>query len=73
MKPEIIFISEQDGLIRLSKEDIISLIDKAYSAGMADASKITTSPCVVHPTSQWVPTWTDKTYITCGADMREPE
>lgn len=58
MKPEIIFISEKDGLIRISKEDIIALVDKAYSAGIADANHISTSPWIVQ---------TDTTY---GAEMR---
>lgn len=38
MKPELIFITEKDGLITLSKEDIIELVDKAYKVGHADAS-----------------------------------
>lgn len=37
MKPEIIFISEKDGLITLRKEDIITLVDKVYEAGKEDA------------------------------------
>ena len=58
MKPEIIFISEKDGLIRISKEDIIALVDKAYHAGLADANHITTSP------------WIVQTGTTYGAEMR---
>ena len=72
MKPELIFISEKDGLITLSKEDIITLVDKAYNAGKADASPVTTIPWTI------TPTWTDRTVpmknpdiTTCGADMRE--
>lgn len=72
MKPEIIFISERDGLVTMSKEDIITLVDKAYNAGKADASPVTTTPWTI------TPTWTDrtgtvplkKTDITCSADMR---
>ena len=70
MKPEIIFINEKDGLTTLSKEDITTLVNRAYYAGMADASKITTTPWTI------VPTWADGTAvpmknvdITCGADM----
>lgn len=64
MKPEIVFINdyEKDGLIKISKEDLASLVDKAYYAGMADAKPITTYPWVVQPT--WVQTHTT-TGTTC--------
>ncbi len=36
MKPEIIFVSEKDGMITMSKDDLQNLIDRAYSAGYSD-------------------------------------
>ena len=65
MKPELIFISEKDGMVTLTREDLERIVDSAYKAGQADASYITTTPWTISPT------WTErvvpmkKTDITC--------
>lgn len=72
MKPELIFISEKDGLITMSREDLERIVDKAYKAGQADASYITTTPWTI-------PTWTDRTMtvpvkrtdVTCEGNWAE--
>ena len=64
MKPEIIFVSEKDGLITLSKEDLITLVDKAYNAGKADASGTITTPYYICKTSPP----TKHTEITCHTE-----
>lgn len=64
MKPEIVFIRENDGMVQMTKEGLQDLIDKAYQAGRADAPGTITQPYVVQPT----PTWWDKTTITCMDD-----
>ena len=65
MKPELIFINEKDGMVTMPKEELERIVEKAYQAGKADGSYITTAP--------YTPTWgtinvptTDKTTITCA-------
>ena len=65
MKPELIFISEKDGMVTLSKEDLERIVDSAYKAGQADASYITTTPWTIHPTWDTSPLPTKRTDITC--------
>lgn len=50
MKPELIFIDVKDGKAIIAKEELKYLVDKAYKAGQADASHITTTPWTVHST-----------------------
>lgn len=43
MKPIIIYAAEQDGYIRIKKEELERLINEAYEGGKADVSSITAS------------------------------
>lgn len=65
MKPELIFISEKDGMVTLTREDLEQIVDKAYRAGQADASTITTSPWTINPTWNDVDVPVRQTEITC--------
>ena len=55
MKPEIVYVRESDGTVMLTKDELDSLIVRAYEAGKEDAQgKITQS-------GVWHPTWSDRT------------
>ena len=69
MKPEIIFVSEKDGMVTMKKEELEALVDKAYQAGLRDGGGITTTPWIVsttptRPITPYYTTGCDK--VTCG-------
>lgn len=64
MKPEIIFVSEKDGMVTMKKEELEALVEKAYQAGRSDISGTIATPYVV-PTS---PLYGKAVEITCSSE-----
>jgi len=48
MKPKVIYMSEMDGIITMTKEDMESLLEDMYNAGYADGMS---TPRIIIPAS----------------------
>lgn len=68
MRPKVVYVSESDGKITMTKKDMESLLEEMYSAGYADGMS---APRII-PAS---PTWTPGTQpygveVTCKTEGR---
>lgn len=58
MKPDLIFINENNGMVSISKEDLIALVDKAYEAGQRNGNiTIPLTPYTPSPTWDYYKKW----------------
>lgn len=72
MKPEVIFINEKDGIVTMSKDDVIRLMDRMYEAGKKDASPLQmplSYPYVVNPTTGEIDAWMNTSTARSAGDM----
>lgn len=52
MKPKVVYVSERDGKITMTKEDMESLLEEMYNAGYADGMS---APRIISASPTWTP------------------